>query len=87
MLSNFDFEVDFPNYLGYDMLLNTVIHQLDIDTHPYFSYTYETSKKLPVYNRYILIDQDGKLRNDFSVQEKKIIQERSYVTYKEFIGK
>ncbi len=87
VLSNFDFEVDFPNYLGYDMLLNTVIHQLDIDTHPYFSYTYETSKKLPVHNRYILIDQDGKLRNDFSVQEKKIIQERSYVTYKEFIGK
>ncbi len=85
VLSNFDLDIEFPRYLGYDMLLNTIVHKLDVEVEPYFTYTYETSKKLPVYNHYVLVTNNGKLEKNFSKEEKKIIKERSYVTYKEFI--
>ena len=62
ILSNFKIEFDDTNYLSPDLLMPYVLNTLNIELTPYYNYLINESKKiLPGYNRYISVNNDGKL--------------------------
>lgn len=87
ILSNLEQELEIPEYLGTDMLLNCVINQFDIKTEPYYKWLYEISEILPGINKNIAFDKNGKLYNPKEITEE--MQEnydiRKLMQYKFFI--
>ena len=53
---------DDTNYLSTDLLMPYVLNTLNIKLTPYYSYLINESKNiLPAYNKYIIVNNEGKL--------------------------
>ena len=62
ILSNYDKKVDLDNeYISPDMLLTSIINQMDIKISPYYKWLYSIKDKLPAQNQYISLDNDGNI--------------------------
>ena len=62
ILSNYDKKVDLDNeYISPDMLLTTIINQMNIKISPYYKWLYSIKDKLPAQNQYISLDNDGSI--------------------------
>lgn len=87
ILTNYDCELEIPDYLGTDMLLNCVVNQLDLELEPYYKWLYEVTSDLPGSNRNIAFDKDGKLYNPQEITEEmqEVYDTRRAMQYKLFI--
>ena len=72
------------DYLGVDLLLSSVVSQMDIEVNPYYKWLYSTKDKLPSYNRYVMVDKNGNLynKNELPFEVKNIYQLREKMMYK-----
>ena len=61
IISNYDIEYDDTKYLGPDLLLAYLFQQNNMKISEYYLYLLNTKKTLPTFNRYISIDNNGKL--------------------------
>lgn len=89
VLSNYNLDIDFPEYLGYDLLLTYLVNHLDIDLSSYYRWLYSTRDVLPAYNRYVSVNSNGKISytNKLLGKEKKMFELRNKMIYKEFVEK
>lgn len=89
ILSNYELDINFPDYLGYDLLLTYLINHMDIELSSYYKWLYTTSDILPAYNHYVAVDSSGNVNytSKLSGYEKKIYDLRNKMIYKEFIDK
>ncbi len=87
ILTNYDCELEIPEYLGTDMLLNCIVNQLDLQLEPYYKWLYEVTDDLPGNNRNIAFDKDGNLYNPQEITEemKEVYDTRRAMQYKLFI--
>lgn len=87
ILTNYDCELEIPDYLGTDMLLNCIVNQLDLQLEPYYEWLYEITDVLPGSNRNIAFDKDGKLYNPKEITEEmqEVYDTRRAMQYKLFI--
>ena len=88
VLSNFDANIDFPDYMGVDLLFNHLVNHLDIENETYYKWLYHTSDILSGLNRYVSIDKNGKLYNTNNLPEdmKEIYDTKILMQYKFFIN-
>ena len=40
ILSNYEEEIELPEYIGTDLLLNYIVNQLDVEVEPYYKWLY-----------------------------------------------
>ena len=59
ILANYDIDIELPNVMGTDMLLTSIINNMDIDISNYYKWLYSILDKYVGGNRYISIDGDG----------------------------
>jgi len=89
ILSNYDVDLNFlkKDYLGIDLLLSSLISQMDIEVNSYYKWLYSTKDKLPSYNRYVFVDKNGNLYNksELPLDVKNIYQLREKMMYKMLI--
>ncbi len=87
ILSNYELDLDIPEYLGYDLLLTYLINHFDIELAPYYRWLYSTSYVLPTYNRFVAVDSNGKINytSKLAGTEAKMYDLRNQMIYKEFI--
>lgn len=89
VFSNYEINIDFPEYLGFDLLLNYIINNMDLEVSKYYKWLYSSSDVLPTYNRYVSINSDGNLSyfSKLSGDSKKMLELRKLMFYKNFIKK
>lgn len=87
ILSNYDLNLDIDSYLGFDLLLTTLINQMDIDVSPYYKWLYGTADVLSGYNRYVAVDKIGEVSylNDLGDNMLEEYNLRNQMMYKMFI--
>lgn len=87
ILSNYDINYDIKSNISFDLLLTSLVNQMDIEISSYYKWLYESSDKLAAYNRYITIDKDGNLYtlNELSGEMFDTYKLRNMMTYKLFI--
>lgn len=87
ILTNYDCEIEVPDYLGTDMLLNCIVNQLDLELEPYYKWLYDIMSDLPGSNRNIAFDKDGNLYNPNEITEEmqEVYNTRNAMQYKIFI--
>ena len=87
ILTNYDCEIEVPDYLGTDMLLNCIVNQLDLQLEPYYKWLYDIMSDLPGSNRNIAFDKDGNLYNPNEITEEmqEVYNTRNAMQYKLFI--
>lgn len=87
VLSNYEVDMELSEYLGTDMLLNSIVNQLDLQLEPYYKWLYETSEILPGINRNIAFDKNGKLYAPTEITEEmqEIYETKRNMQYKMFI--
>ena len=88
ILSNYEENIKIPKYIGVDLLLNTIVNQLDVEIENYYKWLYNTKEYLPGINRYIAFDKNGNLYKpeDISDDMKRIYEEKKLMQYKFFIN-
>lgn len=84
VLSNYD--VDFeklPNYMSADMLLNSVLNNMDIELSDYYKWLYQTRNVIQCYNKYIFMDSENILYyyNELTEDMKKVYKQREDIQY------
>lgn len=87
IFSNYDNDLVYPEYLGFDLLLNYLINNMDLDIPKYYKWLYSNSSYLPTYNRYVAINSNGSLcyTSDLRGEDKKFLELRNLMFYKNFI--
>ncbi len=91
LLSNFDIKgIDIPEYLGTDLLIDSLINHLDLDfteNGNYYKWLYSTKDLLPASNKIVSLDKDGKLysTNDLQGEMKELYDTKDLMQYKFFI--
>jgi len=87
ILSNFDMNISFPDNLGFDLLLTSLVNNMDIDISSYYKWLYNTREVLPSYNRYVAIGSDNTLcsLNQINDKELEVFNLRNAMMYKHFI--
>lgn len=89
ILNNFNMNLDEKEYLGYDLLLNYIINNMDLNIPNYYRWLYKTTDILPTYNRYIAINAKNELVSisKLNDKEKETLNLRNQMFYKNFIEK
>ena len=90
ILSNFQIDFDDTKYLSPDLLMLYVLNSVNMKMTPYYSYLINESKEiLPCYNKYVSVDNNGKLYYT-SKLSKKMLEEyklRESVQYNIYFSK
>lgn len=71
-----------------DLLLTTVINQMDIEVSPYYQWLFNASKELPAINQFIYVDKYGNIGFVDSIDGDvgEVYEQRKNVQYGNFIG-
>ena len=87
ILSNYDEEINIPEYMGVDNLLNNIVNQLDVNVDDYYRWLYSKQDILPGINRIVAFDKTGKLYESENITEEMndIFETRRQMQYKLFI--
>lgn len=88
ILSNYELEFNnIPRYLSADLLLTYIINQTGIETSDYYKWLSTTIGELPAYNKYIALDNNGKIYYINEMQEKmnNVYNIREKMQFKFFI--
>ena len=87
ILSNYDEEINIPEYMGVDNLLNNIVNQLDVNVDDYYRWLYSKQDILPGMNRIVAFDKTGKLYESENITEEMndIFETRRQMQYKLFI--
>lgn len=88
ILSNYDIDLDkIPTYLSTDLLLTNIVNKLDIKINNFYKCLNGTIKKLPSYNNFFVIDENGKRTEleNMSSEVREIYDLRESMQYKLFI--
>lgn len=76
ILSNYNFEnFNIPQYLGYDLLLNRIINEMNIKIPKYYKWLNSTYTSLAASNKYVSVDYEG---NIFLTKNLKDKMEKMY---------
>lgn len=88
ILSNYEEEIELPEYIGTDLLLNYIVNQLDVELEPYYKWLYNTTEVLPGINRYISFDKKGNLYDptELTNEMNEVYENRKLMQYKFFIN-
>lgn len=87
ILSNYDEEIDIPDYIGVDNLLSNIVNQLDVEVDDYYKWLYSKQDILPGINSVISFDKDGKLYYPEEITEemKDVFETRRQMQYMLFV--
>ena len=88
ILSNYEEEIELPEYIGTDLLLNYVVNQLEVEVEPYYKWLYNTTEVLPGINKYISFDKEGNLYapTELTKEMNEVYENRKLMQYKLFIN-
>lgn len=89
VLSNYEIKnLEIPDYMGVDLLLNYIVNHLDIENEEYYKWLYNTTEILPGVNNFISFDSKGNLynTNELSNEMKEMYEYRDLIQYKYFIN-
>lgn len=88
ILSNYEEEIELPEYIGTDLLLNYIVNQLDVEVEPYYKWLYNTTEVLPGINKYISFDKAGNLYDptELTKEMNEVYENRKLMQYKLFIN-
>lgn len=84
ILSNYNVNLDeIPTYMGADMLLNSVLNNMDIKLSNYYKWLYQTRNVIPCYNKYIFMDSKNMLYyyDELPEDMKEIYKKREDIQY------
>lgn len=84
ILSNYNVNLDeIPTCLGADMLLNSVLNNMDIKLSNYYKWLYQTRNVIPCYNKYIFMDSKNMLYyyDELPEDMKEIYKKREDIQY------
>lgn len=84
ILSNYNIDLSkIPNNLGADMLLNSIMNNMDINLSTYYKWLYKTKNVIPCYNKYIFLDPTNKIYyfNELNEEMRKIYTNRKNIQY------
>lgn len=84
ILSNYNVNLDeIPTYMGTDMLLNSVLNNMNIKLSNYYKWLYQTRNIIPCYNKYIFMDSKNTLYyyNELPDDMKEIYTKRRNIQY------
>lgn len=84
ILSNYNVNLDeIPTYMGADMLLNSVLNNMNIKLSNYYKWLYQTRNIIPCYNKYIFMDSKNTLYyyNELPDDMKEIYTKRRNIQY------
>lgn len=90
ILNNYGGQVEFESEcISPDLLLTTVINQMNIEVSPYYQWLYNASKDLPAMNQFIYADKDGNIGFVDSVDGyiREVYEQRRNVQYGNFMQK
>ena len=88
LLSNFENEIEMPDYLGTDQLLLHLLKQFNVDLNPYYDWLYSTSDILAGSNRLVSIDKQGNVYRTSELDGKMldVYNTKKLMQYKYFIN-
>ena len=88
LLSNFENEIEMPDYLGTDQLLLHLLKQFNVDLNPYYDWLYSTSNILAGSNRLVSIDKQGNVYRTSELDGKMldVYNTKKLMQYKYFIN-
>ena len=84
ILSNYNVNLDeIPTYMGADMLLNSVLNNMNIKLSNYYKWLYQTRNIIPCYNKYIFMNSKNTLYyyNELPDDMKEIYTKRRNIQY------
>lgn len=84
VLSNYDVDLEkLPNYMSADMLLNSVLNNMDIQISNYYKWLYQTKNVIQGYNKYIFMDSEKMLYyySELTEDMKKVYKQRENIQY------
>lgn len=84
LFSNYDAEIDFGNeYISPDMLLTSIINNMDIEISSYYKWLYSIKDILPAQNQYMTIDKDMNIysENELTEEMEEIMTLRENIQY------
>lgn len=90
ILNNYGGQVKFESRcISPDLLLTTVINQMNIEVSPYYQWLYNASKDLPAMNQFIYADKDGNIEFVDSADGYlgELYEQRKNVQYGNFMQK
>ena len=89
IFTNFDIEFDNTNYLGVDLLIPYVLKNIGVNLPSYYNYLVNESLILPSYNRYIAVNNEGKIFDTNKLDSKllNIYKTREALQYKLYFDK
>lgn len=88
LLSNFENEIEMPDYLGTDQLLLHLLKQFNVELNPYYDWLYSTSNILAGSNRIVSIDKQGNVyrTSELDGQMLDVYNTKKLMQYKYFIN-
>ena len=84
ILSNYDVDLSvIPTYMSADMLLNSVLNNMNIKISNYYKWLYQTRNVIACYNRYIFMDSKNILyyNDELTEDMKEIYKKRRDIQY------
>lgn len=84
ILSNYNVNLDeIPTYMSADMLLNSVLNNMDVKLSNYYKWLYQTRNVIPCYNKYIFMDSKNMLYyyDELPEDMKEIYKKREDIQY------
>lgn len=84
VLSNYNADLEkLPNYMSADMLLNSVLNNMDIQLSNYYKWLYQTKNVIQGYNKYIFMDSEKMLYyyRELTEDMKKVYKQRENIQY------
>lgn len=88
ILSNYNADFsNIPDCLGTDLLLTTIINQMDVEISDYYKWLYSTKDILPASNKYISVDSYNNIYSTVNLEDdmQRIYKLRELMQYKFFI--
>ena len=75
------------NYLGPDLLSAYILNHMDIEVSPYYEWLYSTRNITGAFNRYVSINQDGKISytRNLNDEMQELYDLRQMIQYKYFV--
>lgn len=88
ILSNYDIDLDMPDSIGIDLLLNYIINNMDVELSNYYKWMYDSIFELNGYNRYFFSnDGESYSLSDIDNIEEEVYNLREGLQYKLFYKK
>lgn len=90
ILSNYEMNLEIESeYMSPDLLLTTIINNLNLEISPFYEWLYQTKDILPAQNQYLIIDKESNIyyKNETITQEideiKQLKEKIQYYYFKE----